>query len=184
MPTGPARGRPDDRLRIEPGIQGFPDVQLHILGLVLTHHPGVTTTLCHRPRRRAIQYSREAGDCAEKPRRTGYPACAGYEGSLWSCVLICRHGKSNFCIRLRQINPTGKSLLIIRNRVKPPFAKIFRFAPDPNQFTDSHRLVPARGADRASSRNAASGCDGRLGGARDLFTRTNDAEADAEGVWS
>jgi hypothetical protein len=30
MPTGPASGRPDDRLRIEPGIQGFPDVQLHI----------------------------------------------------------------------------------------------------------------------------------------------------------
>jgi hypothetical protein len=57
-------------------------------------------------------------------------------------------------IELRQINPTGKSLLIFRNRVKPPFAKIFCFAPDPNQFTDSHRLVPARGADRASSRNA------------------------------
>ncbi len=30
MPTGPASGRPDDRLRIEPGIQGFPDVQWHI----------------------------------------------------------------------------------------------------------------------------------------------------------
>jgi hypothetical protein len=27
---------------IEPGIQGFPDVQLHICGLVLTHHPGMT----------------------------------------------------------------------------------------------------------------------------------------------
>jgi hypothetical protein len=30
MPTGPRKARPDDRLRIEPGIQGFPDVQLHI----------------------------------------------------------------------------------------------------------------------------------------------------------
>jgi hypothetical protein len=30
MPTGPRAARPDDRLRIEPGIQGFPDVQLHI----------------------------------------------------------------------------------------------------------------------------------------------------------
>jgi hypothetical protein len=30
MPTGPASGRPDDRLRIEPGIQGFPDAQLRI----------------------------------------------------------------------------------------------------------------------------------------------------------
>jgi hypothetical protein len=53
-----------------------------------------------------------------------------------------------------QIARTGKSLLIFRSRVKPPKSKIFRFAPDPNQFTDSHRLVPARGADRASSRNA------------------------------
>jgi hypothetical protein len=34
MPTGPASGRPDDKLRIEPGILGFPDVQLHICGLV------------------------------------------------------------------------------------------------------------------------------------------------------
>jgi hypothetical protein len=29
-PTGPRKARPDDRLRDEPGIQGFPDVQLHI----------------------------------------------------------------------------------------------------------------------------------------------------------
>ena len=28
---------------IEPGIQGFPDVQLHILSLVLTQHPGMTS---------------------------------------------------------------------------------------------------------------------------------------------
>ena len=30
MPTGPRNARPDDRLRIEPGISRFPDVQLHI----------------------------------------------------------------------------------------------------------------------------------------------------------
>jgi hypothetical protein len=30
MPTGPREARPDDRLRIEPGISRFPDVQLHI----------------------------------------------------------------------------------------------------------------------------------------------------------
>src|ERR1700676_3158388 len=42
MPTGPREARPDDRLRIEPGIQGFPDVQLHIRGLVPTRHPGMT----------------------------------------------------------------------------------------------------------------------------------------------
>jgi len=27
MPTGPRKARPDDRLRIEPGISRFPDVQ-------------------------------------------------------------------------------------------------------------------------------------------------------------
>jgi len=43
------------------------------------------------------------------------------------CLLICRHGKSNFCIRLWQINPTGKSLLIFRNRVKPRLQKYFCF---------------------------------------------------------
>src|SRR3984957_3091004 len=31
----------------------------------------------HRPRRRATQYPRDAGDCAVKPRRTGSPAFAG-----------------------------------------------------------------------------------------------------------
>jgi hypothetical protein len=30
MPTGPAYGRPDDRLRIEPGISRFLDAQLRI----------------------------------------------------------------------------------------------------------------------------------------------------------
>jgi hypothetical protein len=33
----------------------------------------------HRPRRRAIQYSRGVSDKTERPRRTGYPACAGYD---------------------------------------------------------------------------------------------------------
>src|SRR6476469_3678595 len=32
---------------------------------------------------RAIQYSRDAGDRTERPRRTGYPACAGYDGCWW-----------------------------------------------------------------------------------------------------
>jgi hypothetical protein len=30
MPTGPREARPDDRLRIEPGISRFPDAQLRI----------------------------------------------------------------------------------------------------------------------------------------------------------
>jgi hypothetical protein len=35
---------------IEPGIQGFPDVQLHIRGLVLTHHPGMTASAPEKSR--------------------------------------------------------------------------------------------------------------------------------------
>jgi hypothetical protein len=39
---------------------------------------------CHRPRRRAIQYSRDSRDRAEKPRRTGCPACAGHDSGVSS----------------------------------------------------------------------------------------------------
>ena len=31
--------------RIEPGISRFPDAQLRICGLVLTHHPGMTAEM-------------------------------------------------------------------------------------------------------------------------------------------
>jgi hypothetical protein len=40
-------------------------------------------------------------------------------------LLICRRGKSNLGIGLRQIDPTGKSLLIFRNGVKPRNQKYF-----------------------------------------------------------
>jgi hypothetical protein len=53
MPTGPREARPDDRLRIEPGISSFPDVQLRIRGLVLTHHPGMTQRQFNRVMRSA-----------------------------------------------------------------------------------------------------------------------------------
>src|SRR5258706_8824447 len=38
--------------------------------------------------------------------------------------------------------PTGKSLRVFRNGCPAPFAKIFCFASDPNQFTD--RTVPSQ----------------------------------------
>jgi len=34
---------------------------------------------------RVIQYSRDAGAGIEKPRRTGYPACAGYDDRVQRC---------------------------------------------------------------------------------------------------
>ena len=45
----------------------------------------------HRPRRRAIQYSRGVSDGIERPRRTGYPAFAGYDGSK---MVSSRHSSS------------------------------------------------------------------------------------------
>ena len=41
----------------------------------------------HRPRRRTIQYSRGVSDRIEKPQRTGYPACAGYDDRVQRCDL-------------------------------------------------------------------------------------------------
>src|SRR6476619_227911 len=49
--------------------------------------------------------------------------------------------------------PDGQITSDYQKPCQAPFAKIFRFAPDPTQFTDLHRLVPARGALR-TSRNA------------------------------
>jgi hypothetical protein len=70
-------------------------------------------------------------------------------------LLICRHGKSNFCIRLRQINPTGKSLLIIRNRVKPLLQKYF--ASLPAQISSLIRTVPARQEGRCARHETRDG---------------------------
>ena len=42
---------------------------------------------CHHPRKRVIKYSRDADDGIEKPRRTGYPACAGYDGGGWGAIV-------------------------------------------------------------------------------------------------
>jgi len=40
---------------------------------------------------RGIQYSKDAGAGYEKPRCTGYPACAGYDGLF---VLLARRSSS------------------------------------------------------------------------------------------
>src|SRR5437899_5646811 len=47
-------------------------------------------------------------------------------------------------------DPTGKSVGVVISCLAP-LEKIFLFAPEANQFTDSRCLVPRRG-DRASSR--------------------------------
>jgi hypothetical protein len=64
-----------------------------------------------------------------------------------------------FCIRLRQINPTGKSLPIIRNLVKPRNQKYF--ASRLTQITSkSNPSRPTRGA-IARRHERGAGCGGR-----------------------
>ena len=84
--------------------------------------------------------------------------------------------------------PDGQITSDFQKSCQAPFVKIFCFAPDPNQFTDSHRLVPIRGAiARRHERGAGCGgrgsvrrCQGmagRVDKARELTngTQTNDA---------
>jgi hypothetical protein len=80
------------------------------------------------------------------------------------CLLICRHGKSNPGMALRQINATGKSLLIIRNHVKPRNQKYFCFRLTQIRCI-SKPSRPTRGA-IARRHERGAGCGGR-GGAFD-----------------
>src|SRR5258706_14891456 len=73
--------------------------------------------------------------------------------------------------------PDGQITSDFQKWCQARFAKIFCFAPDPNQFTDSHRLVPTRGADRASSRNAGRDAVDAGGVGRAIASWTNDADA-------
>src|ERR1700736_520311 len=47
----------------------------------------------HHPRMRVIQYPRDVSERTEKPRRTGYPACAGYDG------VVCGASRSQMTAR-------------------------------------------------------------------------------------
>jgi hypothetical protein len=59
---------------------------------------------CHRPRKRAIQYSRAVGHGIEKPQGTGYPAFAGYDSSRATVWPRCHR-----CYLARQVLPTPAS---------------------------------------------------------------------------
>src|SRR6266404_8592576 len=58
------------------------------------------------------------------------------------------------------ILPDGQITSDFQKWCQAPFAKIFLFSSDPNQFTDSHCLVPTRGAYRDRHERGA-GCGGR-----------------------
>src|SRR5258708_38634374 len=82
MPTGPRKARPDDRLRIEPGISRFPDARLRISGLVLAHPPGMTetVTICRRP---AARNTARAGDRPACSRACGRFRPAAFRFLRW-----------------------------------------------------------------------------------------------------
>src|SRR5260370_5384900 len=66
-------------------------------GGVSDENERVTLSLVIARLDRATQYSRDVDDGNERPRRTGYPACAEYDGSFWSeratlCVVPGRRG--------------------------------------------------------------------------------------------
>src|SRR5712691_10957130 len=105
-----------------------------------------------------VESANEALDCADRivrsdivlnpgRKETGLvPAIAGLERAI-------RHKPNRTStLKKRRSCPlsTGKSVGVMISCLAP-LEKIFPFAPDANQFTDSHRPVPRRG-DRASSR--------------------------------
>src|ERR1700676_1205026 len=59
----------------------------------------------------------------------------------------------------------ANQLVFCRIACPAPSAKIFSFSPDPNQFTDSHRLVPTRGASRVVTNAGRDAVDVRASGA-------------------
>jgi len=87
------------------------------------------------------------------------------KGSTYRTLADLPHGKSNFCIRLRQINPTGKSLLIFRKCVKPLNKKYFCFRPA--QISSLIRcLVPPEGRSRVVTSAGRDAVDVKASGAR------------------
>jgi hypothetical protein len=97
-------------------------------------------------------------------------ACAAPGVTLQAAVPPCWGAPSIFA----RSPPDGQ----ITESCPAPFAKIFSFAPDPNQFTESHRLVPQRGA-RAIVTDA-----GRDAVDTDSAARRPALEVDGEVVWS
>jgi hypothetical protein len=80
---------------------------------------------CHRPRKRAIQYSRALGDRIEKPRRTGYPAFAGYDGIGGCARRLEGRGRRN----AKRPCPTGKSSHLLDFSSPVALQKYFRSSP-------------------------------------------------------
>jgi hypothetical protein len=71
-----------------------------------------------------------------------------------------------FAFGLRQINPTGKITSDYQKWSQAPKSKIFLFSLDPNQFTDSPRLVPPEGRSRVVTSAGRDAVDAKASGAQ------------------
>jgi hypothetical protein len=81
-------------------------------------------------------------------------------------VLICRHGKSNFCIRAAANQPDGQITSDFQKPCQAPKSKIFLFSFYPNQFTDLPRLVPPEGRSRVVTSAGRDAVDAKASGAQ------------------
>jgi hypothetical protein len=126
-----------------------------------------TPTSRHHPRKRVIQYSRDSSYRTETPRRTGYPAFAGYDGCWFRASAI-----------KRACYPTGKSMRPAPGGLASPFNKnILIFRIRKSVYIHSH---PASQEGRFAVVTDV-GCGMRW----TLITPlTNGAKADGEVVWS
>jgi len=139
-------------------------------------------TSCHRPRRRATQYSRDGCDSTIGRGALDRPVKPGDDSGVWRRPLLC----DVVCDC-----PTGKSL-----KTCPPLAqKIFRFALTPNQPYNSRHPAPTRGAYRDRHGRRVRGAVAAARRARNRFSQgelaherrpraANGAEADGKAVWS
>ena len=81
-------------------------------------------------------------------RKDGLLRFARNDGRAMDCFASLAMAKLN--LRVRQNNPTGKSLPGFRNPCPAPRAKIFRFRRRANQWFESARLTQERGGSRSS----------------------------------
>ncbi len=118
--------------------------------------------------------------CEPTGRANARPMTGSAKQSIWRQQDECGFASSLSLLAMtnstRLILPAGQITSDFQKSCQAPFAKIFLFSPDPNQFTDSPCPVSTRGALRTSSTR---------GGMR--WTRlahlTNGADADGEVVW-
>jgi hypothetical protein len=83
-----------------------------------------------------------------------------------SCGLICPDpGNPNPGIWAAANQRDGQITSDFQKSCQAPFAKIFCFAPDPNQFTDSHCPVPQEGRSRVVTSAGRDAVDVRASGA-------------------